>query len=324
MEVLNIDPITHGLIGAALSSLSGHPMQLNDPIFIGCTLGAMVPDLDIVTHLKGRINYLLKHRGASHSLLALGGMALGLGSLVHFIFPTSAWLTVVFWTLLGTLSHGIADLLNSYGAQLLWPFYKKKFTVNMAMVTDPVIFVLFLSSLIFSLRRPELAIYSTMTVLTVSMIYLLIREIDRLNTRKRLSQAFAVCVGQIKVLPAMYRPFNWSFLLYEEDRVSFGIMQKKEGRILKSLPQWDVEDPWINNALEGELADIFNQFTPYYHVIRKDVGLEAKIQFVDLRYWNKEDFLYKGEVLVCADGKITEERFFSFGNKDSQGIVLEY
>ncbi|MGI1657817.1 MAG: metal-dependent hydrolase [Desulfitobacterium sp.] len=324
MEVLNIDPITHGLIGAAISSLSGHPMQLNDPIFIGCTLGAMIPDLDIVTHLKGRINYLLKHRGASHSLLALGGMALGLGSLVHFIFPTSPWLTVVFWTLLGTLSHGIADLLNSYGAQLLWPFYKKKFTVNMAMVTDPVIFVLFLSSLIFSLVQPELALFSTLTVLTISMVYLVIREIDRLNTRKRLSQAFGVCGEQIKVLPAMYRPLNWSFLLYEEDRVSFGTMQKKEGRILKTLPKWDAEDPWINNALEGELADIFNQFTPYYHVIRKDIGQEAKIQFVDLRYWNKEDFLYKGEVLVCADGKITEERFFSFGNKSSQGIVLEY
>lgn len=322
--MLNIDPITHGLIGAAIANLSGHPIQLNDPIFIGCTLGAMIPDIDIVTHLKGRINYLLKHRGASHSLLALGGMAMGLGTLVHYIFPTSSWLTVVFWTLLGTLSHGIADLLNSYGAQLLWPFYKKKFTVNMAMLTDPVIFVLFFSSMIFSIAQPEYGMFSTLTVLGVAIVYLFIREMDRFKTRKRLEHAFGAMRGQVKVLPAMYRPFNWAFLLYEKDTVTFGIMQKKKAKILKVLPQWDSEDPLISNALEGELADIFTRFTPYFHVVREDNGPEAKIQFVDLRYWDKEDFLYTGEVRICSDGKIAEERFFPFGNKNSQGIVLEY
>ncbi|ACL20978.1 metal-dependent hydrolase [Desulfitobacterium hafniense] len=323
MGVLNIDPITHGLIGAALANLSGHPIQLNDPIFIGCTLGAMVPDLDIVTHLKGRLNYLLKHRGASHSFLALGGMALGLGTLVHYTFPTSSWLVVVFWTLIGTLSHGIADLLNSYGAQLLWPFYKKKFTVNMAMVTEPVIFVLFFSSFIVSFTRPEFGLYSSLTTFAVALIYLFIREMDRYKTRQRLEETFVVPRGQVKVLPAMYRPFSWAFLLYEKDTVSFGVMKKKHAKILKVLPQWDSEDPLINNALEGELADIFNRFTPYFHVVRTD-SPETKVQFVDLRYWDKEDFLYTGEVCICPDGKITEERFYTFGSRNSQGIVLEY
>ncbi|HHY25259.1 MAG TPA: metal-dependent hydrolase [Desulfitobacterium dehalogenans] len=323
--MLNIDPITHGLIGAALANLSGHPIQLNDPIFVGCTLGAMIPDLDIVTHLKGRLNYLLKHRGASHSFLALGGMALGLGTLVYGVFPTSSWLTVVFWTLIGTLSHGIADLLNSYGAQLLWPFYKKKFTVNMAMVTDPIIFVLFLSSFVFSLNRPEFGLRSTLAVFTVAFVYLFVREIDRYKTRKRLEETFDAARGQVKILPAMYRPFSWAFLLYEKDTVSFGIMKKKNAKVLKVLPQWDSEDPLINNALESELADIFNRFTPYFHVVRTDSPeTETKVQFVDLRYWDKEDFLYTGEVRICSDGKITEERFYTFGSKKSQGIVLEY
>lgn len=325
MGVLNIDPITHGLIGAALSNLSGHPVALNDPIFLGCTLGAMLPDLDIVTHLKGRLNYLLKHRGASHSFLALGGMALGLGTFVHAIFPATTWLTVVFWTLLGTFSHGIADLLNSYGAQLLWPFYKKKFTVNMAMLTDPVIFVLFLCSLVVSLTWPAYGTLSTITVFAISLIYLIAREIDRFNTRKKVENIFQMTdTIQIKILPAMYRPFNWAFLVYQKDMVTFGVMIKGEAKILKELPQWDTEDPWINNALEGELAEIFTQFTPYFHVIREDIGSVAKIQFVDLRYWDKEDFLYTGEVSFCSDGKIAEERFYPFGNRKSQGIVLEY
>jgi inner membrane protein len=114
------------LIGAALSTFSGHPIEITDPIFLGCTLGAMLPDLDIVTYFKGRLNYLMKHRGASHSFLALGGMALVLGSIIYAIFPSASWGSIVFWTLIGTLSHGLSDLLNSYGAELLWPFYRKK------------------------------------------------------------------------------------------------------------------------------------------------------------------------------------------------------
>ncbi len=323
--MLNIDPITHGLIGAALATLSGHPMQLNDPVFLGCTLGAMSPDLDIVTHLKGRINYLLKHRGASHSLLALGGAALGLGSVLYSIFPTTPWMTVVFWTLVGTLSHGLADLLNSYGAQLLWPFYRKKFTVDMVMLTDPVIFILFLFSLIISLLHPEFARNSTLTVLVLSLTYLLFREFDRKKTRKRLVERFHLSSReQIKVLPAMYRPFNWAFLIYQDERVSFGVFKGGEPKILRTLPQWDVEDPWISNALEGELADIFTKFTPYFHVVRVDDGVESKVEFLDLRYWDKEDFLYTGEVKMLPDGKIAEETFYPFGHRHPQGILLEY
>jgi len=324
LGVLIIDPITHGLIGAAITGLSGHSLKLTDPIILGCVLGAMAPDLDIVTHVKGRLNYLLKHRGASHSLLALGGIALSLGSIVHFIFPTSTWLTVVFWTLVGTLSHGLVDLLNSYGAQLLWPFHKKKFTVNMAMLSDPMIFLIFLANLIASLIYPQGNTYFSIAAVLVALVYLFLREMDRYQKKKKLESYFKVSSEQIKVLPAIYKPFSWAFLLFRQDKVIVGILKKKEVKILKELPQWDAEDPLINHALEGGLADIFAAFTPYFHVMRVDDGSEARIKFFDLRYWDKGDFLYTGEVRICPDGKIAEERFYSFGNKNAQGIVLDY
>jgi inner membrane protein len=322
---MTIDPITHGLIGAALATLSGHPMQLNDPVFLGCTLGAMLPDLDIVTHLKGRINYLLKHRGASHSFVALSGMALGLGSLVYTFFPSTPWTNVVFWTLIGTLSHGLADLLNSFGAQLLWPFYKKKFTFNMIMLTDPVVFAMFLISLIVSLFSPNLAKESTITAFMISSSYLVYREFDRRRTRKKLMERYNLKLKEnIKVLPAMYRPFNWAFLIFEDERVRFGTIEGGEAKVLRTLPRWNVDDPCITNALEGELAEIFTQFTPYFHVLRKEDGADLKVEFMDLRYWDKEDFLYTGEVKMLPDGKIAEEKFYPFGNRNSQGILLEY
>lgn len=321
---MTTDPITHGLIGAALATLSGHPVSLNDPVFLGVTIGAMLPDLDIVTHLKGRINYLLKHRGASHSFLALGAMALGLGSVLYAIIPTTPWMTIVFWTLVGTLSHGFADLLNSYGAQLLWPFSRKKITFDMIMLTDPVVFILFLVSLCVSLIYPEFGKISALSSLSLSLIYLGFRELDRKKKRDQLMKEFNLTKESVKVLPAMYKPFSWAFLLNQEERIQFGIFRREGITILRTLPQWDKDDPWIANAMEGELAEIFTQFTPYYHIARKEDGSELKVEFRDLRYWNREDFLYTGEVKMLPDGKIVEETFYSFGDRNSQGILLEY
>jgi inner membrane protein len=129
---------------------------------------------------------------------------------------------------------------------------------------------------------------------------------------------------RIKVLPAMYRPFNWCFLLFEETEVRFGMVLGDKAQILKKLPRYDHADPSIANAMEGGLAELFSQFTPYYHVLLKEEENQLKVEFLDLRYWDREDFLYTGEVLMLPDGQIAEETFYSFKRRNSTGIVLEY
>lgn len=319
-----MDPITHGLIGIALSTLSGHSMQLNDPVFLGCTLGAMLPDLDIIAHVKGRLNYLLKHRGASHSLIALTASALGLGTALYLVFPTTSWSTVFFWTLIGTMSHGIMDLLNSYGAELLWPFSRKKITVDMIMLTDPVVLGSLLLSLIISLNTPELAQISSLTALLLSAGYLGYRHLGRIKTRDRLMSSYQLKEkDQVKVIPAMYHPFTWNFILFQEEYVSFGIIRNQISSICRVLPKFNEDNPSVANALEGNLAEIFSQFTPYYHVIAHFSDTEECIvEFLDLRYWTKGDFMYTGNVYLNLDGEISQEIFHPLPNQ--KGVLLSY
>ncbi|WP_427854244.1 metal-dependent hydrolase [Desulfosporosinus orientis] len=316
--------MTHGLIGIALSTLSGHPIQLNDPVFLGCTLGAMLPDLDIVAHVKGRLNYLLKHRGVSHSLIALSASALGLGSALYLAFPTASWATVIFWTLIGTISHGVMDLLNSYGAELLWPFSRKKITVDMIMLTDPVVLSAVLLSFIISLNSPELARVSSQTALFISSLYLGYRHLERIETRDRLMKMYHLTKKeQVKVIPAMYHPFTWNFILFQEDNVRFGIIRNQTPCICRVLPKVNPDHPSIANALEGNLAEIFAQFTPYYHVsVHVSDGDECVVQFLDLRYWAKGDFLYSGNVYLDLDGEISLEVFHPLPNQ--KGVQLSY
>ena len=318
------DPLTHGLIGAALSTLSGHPLQLNDPVFLGCTLGAMLPDLDIVAHVKGRLNYLLKHRGVSHSIIAFTGMSLGLSAILYTIFPTTSWTSIFFWTLVGMLSHGLLDVLNSFGAELLWPFFRKKFTVNMIMLTDPVVFTFFLGSLIISYNFPILAQESTITTFILGALYLAYRENRRLKVRNDLMSVYHLKdKSEVKVLPAMYRPFSWNFLLLQKNFVRFGTMRHQTPVILRVLPQWDSDDPLVLSALEGNLAELFDQFTPYYHLVTEQGANECcKVEFLDLRYWTKGDFLYSGQLVVNGDGEISQETFYSAPNQE--GVLISY
>ncbi|EHQ90076.1 metal-dependent hydrolase [Desulfosporosinus youngiae] len=319
-----LDPITHGLIGIALSTLSGHTMQLNDPVFLGCTLGAMLPDLDIIFHVKGRLNYLLNHRGASHSLIALTASALGLGSALYLIFPTASWWSVILWTLIGTMSHGIMDLLNSYGAELLWPFSRKKITVDMIMLTDPVVFGSLLVSFMIALIKPELANISSQTALLLSALYLAYRHLGRIKTRDRLMDIYHLNdEEQVRVIPAMYHPFTWNFILFEEDYVRFGIIRDQEPSICRVLPKFKGDNPSVANALAGNLAEIFSQFTPYCHIIAHASETdECIVEFLDLRYWAKGNFLYTGNVYLNLDGEISQEIFHALPNQ--KGVLLSY
>ena len=318
------DPLTHGLIGAALFTLSGHPLQLNDPVFLGCTLGSMLPDIDIVAHVKGRLNYLLKHRGVSHSLIALTGMSLGLSAILYAMFPTTSWTSIFIWTLVGTLSHGLLDVLNSFGAKLLWPFSRKKFTVNMIMLTDPVVFTSFLGSLIISYNFPIIAQESTLMTFILAALYLAYRENRRLKLRKHLMSVYHIKdKSGVKVLPAMYRPFSWNFLLLQKNFVRFGTIRDQTPIILRVLPRWDNDDPLVLSALEGNLAELFDQFTPYYHLVtEQDVNDGCKVEFVDLRYWTKGNFLYSGRLVVNGNGEVSQETFYSAPNQE--GILLSY
>ncbi len=46
-----MDPLTHGVIGLAISSFSGQAVSLDNPVSIGAALGAMSPDIDVISRL---------------------------------------------------------------------------------------------------------------------------------------------------------------------------------------------------------------------------------------------------------------------------------
>ena len=82
-----MDPVTHGLVGAAVAVLSGAEVSFTNPFLIATTLGAVSPDLDIVYQSRGHYTYLKNHRGLSHSIPGLAFFASLIGITLSFVFP---------------------------------------------------------------------------------------------------------------------------------------------------------------------------------------------------------------------------------------------
>ncbi|MFZ3102624.1 MAG: metal-dependent hydrolase, partial [Desulfitobacteriaceae bacterium] len=57
-----------------------------------------------------------------------------------------------------------------------------------------------------------------------------------------------------------------------------------------------------------------------YHLVTQQGVNDCKIEFLDLRYWTKGDFLYSGRLVVNEDGEISQETFYSAPNQE--GVLL--
>ncbi len=120
--------VTHVAFAAALSMLATKLLAIPQPEFfiLVAALSAMLPDIDQATSKIGRrfrpLSYLLKHRGAVHSLWAMFLVIVVIGLAVEP--PLSLWLTLS--VALGYGSHLLLDSLTPAGINYLCLHCSKK------------------------------------------------------------------------------------------------------------------------------------------------------------------------------------------------------
>ncbi|HEX3031519.1 MAG TPA: metal-dependent hydrolase, partial [Bacillota bacterium] len=203
-----MDPISHFIIGEGLATLGGQPFTWNSPIYLASGLGSVLPDLDIVFQLKGDIAYLRQHRGFSHSLL--GNLLTGiiLGGLLKLFFAQASLLQLVLWSTIGALSHTMFDVCNSYGAQLLAPWSKRKFTLNLVQIFDPVLIAIF--SLMLWIGHNDTTRPAYMAALIP--LYLGTRWLMREHLRRRVKKHFGLkAPSRLVLMPSVLGLFNWDY-----------------------------------------------------------------------------------------------------------------
>lgn len=292
-----MDPITHGVVGLAIASLSGEPLL--GAVSIGATLGAMSPDLDIIMQYKGHLAYLKNHRGVSHSIPFLAGIALILSTILSFIFPETAFLKILLWTFLGTLSHTLLDILNTYGAQIFWPLSKKRYSGSLLLAYDPAVIVLSL----YILFSKDANYMVFMKAGTLFLVYLFIRMVAKNIVYDKIIHRLGgeVNIKKVRLLPSMTRIHKWHFIVEGKTKFLVGEVNifNRQFKILKELEKRKL--PIYHELVNTKVGEFFNDFTPLYHVDVQDRGTYYYLTFTDLRYIVKDDFLHHATAVVSKE-----------------------
>ena len=305
-----MDPITHGVVGLAISAVTGEAVALSNPYAIGSLLGAVIPDGDIILQLKGDYSYLKNHRGMSHSLPFAFLYAGAITALLYFLYPGVSLLKLFIYAFSGCISHLVLDITNSYGAQVLWPLSKRRLTLDLLLVYDPLLIVLSLAVIIPGLRKVFHPIFSIL----LFALYLFCRNKMK-SCAKRIIRETLDIEGQnnnIRILPSMIGFLKWHFILELKDKKIVGQvnMLAKELKTICTMENMDEE--LYEVVKDTEIARFFIEFTPVFHINCKKSSEGYVVSFTDLRYYIAKDFLHHATMVLDENFSIISSLFHPY------------
>ncbi|MCC5911760.1 MAG: metal-dependent hydrolase [Clostridiaceae bacterium] len=308
-----MDPISHGIIGLGIYSLQNTP-TLSSAACLAAILGSVSPDFDIIARIKGDYVYLHHHRVESHSipgLVILSGLITAGLSLFYNDF---SFYQVFLWAFIGGLSHTLFDLFNSYGVALLYPFNRKKYSLSLLMIYDPVFMTLSLYSTFFG--RKSIVQYYIMA--TIALFYLTYRYIDRKRLGIKLMQVYKkkYIVKKINVMPSDFNLMKWDYIIDTDSHYIVGEMNSLTSKVnaIKSLEK--VMAPIIEKSLKNQLGMYFENFTPIFHVDLIQEKERFIVTMTDLRYRMKNEFKHHAIFYYDEDESLKKSIFHPFSKNN--------
>lgn len=305
-----MDPITHAVVGLSIAVLAGEPLTLSNPAIIGCVAGAVIPDGDIIMQLKGDYAYLKNHRGASHSIPMMFVYSGVLTGLLSLFFGDIALWKVFLVTLLGCFSHIALDITNSYGAQIFWPLNKKRITLDLLLIYDPMLILLCLTIILPYFR----SIIPPYTAVLIFAIYLVLRR-----TMKKLAKDIAFeklgdkyKMVHFRIMPSMIGLIKWHFILSTGKEKVVGEVNIFPRRFRIIDVKRNIEKELYKLALSTPIARFFSQFTPVFHIDCEKKEDKYIFKFIDLRYYIAKDFLHHATAVINRDLEVVSSLFHPY------------
>lgn len=285
-----MDPLTQGVLGAALPQATGAPRHVVSAGLLGFLAG-MAADLDVLIRSSADpLLFLEYHRQFTHSLvfIPIGGLicTLVLHSLIGRRRGLSFRQTWLFCTL-GYATHAVLDACTTYGTMLFWPFSDERIAWNTISIIDPLFTLPLLVAVVLGAwrRKPAYAQFALVWALSYMALGLWQRN-EAVNMGEALAAQRGHSPLRLEAKPSFANILVWKIVYETDDRFYVDAVRVSLApRVFKgaSVQKFDVDldMPWLDQA--SQQARDFERFRWFSngYIARDPVFIN---RVIDLRY----------------------------------------
>jgi inner membrane protein len=217
-----MDTLTHALSGALLARATAPkdaPARSTPRRVAAGFFAAAAPDLDFVLGLAGPVEYLLYHRGATHSLLLLPLWALAVSwVLAKILREPRGWRALYGVSALALAAHIAGDVITSFGTMVFAPLSDWRAGIGTTFIIDLwftgiILAGLLASALIYRSRWPAIAA-SALLAGYVGFQY--VQKEKALELGERYVLEHGLSGAKVSAQPRPVSPFNWTVFVSDE------------------------------------------------------------------------------------------------------------
>lgn len=222
-----MDTLTHALSGALLARATAPkdapPRALPRRVAAGF-FACAAPDLDFVVGFLGPVEYLVHHRGPTHSLVLLPLWALALSwVLAKLLREPGGWRALYGVTALALLAHIVGDVITSFGTIVLAPFSDWRAALGTTFIIDLWFTGIILAGLVASavLRRSRLPALAASALLAGYVGFQYVQKQEALAFGEAHARSLGLRDARIVAHPKPVSPFNWTVFVIDEAHYRF-------------------------------------------------------------------------------------------------------
>jgi inner membrane protein len=222
-----VDTLTHALSGALLARATAPkdtPARSLPRRVAAGFFACAAPDLDFVIGFVGPVEYLLSHRGVTHSLILLPAWALLYSwILAKLLREPGGWRALYGVTALALLLHIAGDLITSFGTMIFAPFSDWRAALGTTFIIDLwfsgfIVAGLVFSALFFRSRAPALV---ASVVLAGYVGFQFVQQQKALGVGEQHVREKGLKGARVTVHPRPVSPFNWTVFVSDDEAHRF-------------------------------------------------------------------------------------------------------
>ena len=216
-----MDTLTHALSGALLAraTASEEPRAIPRRIAAGF-FACAAPDLDFVFGYAGPVEYLLNHRGITHSLVLLPLWALALSWLLAKILrEPRGWKALYGISALAIAAHIAGDVITSYGTMVLAPLSGWRAAIGTTFIIDLwftgiIVAGLIASAFLYRSRWPSVA---ATALLAAYVGFQYVERTKAIEFGEQYARAKGLSGARVTAHPRPVSPFNWTVFVSDDE-----------------------------------------------------------------------------------------------------------